>query len=234
MNIDITTPEQGVLEKEFPDCKYVEGRSSIIFAYNDEFKGDVYETANALQDAADFLEYVSHLNPAKYFNSRTAIGFNKEAKQANWSGRDGNRIHILWEEKYFTKDEFLHSCSHELVHPYYRLSPLHKSNQKWGEVFCEFLRGPVKTVMGQDGKLWWNENIKEHKDKGKNSHRNVAGQVLVYAKEKYYSNEEVVELFIDEFISDRSGIEQFFLYLFKEFRTRSFCDIFTPVEKMKI
>jgi len=232
MNCDITKSEKILLEKNYPDLKNVEGRDDIILVYNENFKEDICEIANSLQDAVDFLKYVTCLNPTNFFNSRILIGHNKNANQANWSGRDGNRIYILWEDKYFKKDEFLHSCAHELVHPFYRLSPLHRSNEKWGESFCEFLRGPCKHIMGLDGQTWWNENIDKYQ-KGEDAYRNVAGQLLTYAKSKYY-NSLTMEVCINEFIDDRKKIRSFVLSLFEEYRSKSFCEIFTPVPKMKI
>jgi hypothetical protein len=233
MNYDITDSEKRILVKRFPDLKNIEGRGDIILAYDENFMEDIYEIANTLQDAVDFLKYVTDLNPANFFNSRILIGHNKNTSQAKWKGRDGNCIYVCWESKYFQKDEFLHTCSHELVHPFYRISPLHKSNEKWGEPFCEFLRGPCKHVMGQDGQTWWKKYISDHLEKGKDTYRNVTGQILMHVKSKYYDSDNI-DVCIKEFINNRKKIKQFTLSLFEEFRSKSLCEILTPVPKMNI
>jgi hypothetical protein len=233
MKFDINSRQREILNHRFPDSKKVEARGDILFVYSDEFQGDIYETANARQAAVDFLKYVTCRNPTQFFNSRVMVGHNKIATQANWSGEKGNRIHIPWKDEYLKQGRFLHSCSHEIVHPFYRLSPLHKSNEKWGDAFCEFLRGPCKKVIGQDGKRWWLENVEQHQNKGKNTYRNVAGQILTYAKRRYYNN-ETMKFCISEFIDDKEKMKEFMNHLFEQYRTKSLCEIFTPVDKMKI
>lgn len=232
MHSDLKPHEQQILDKHFPDCKKSEGRGDIIFVYGDEFKEDIYETANTLQAAADFLKYVTCLNPAQFFNARIMVGHSKKYDQPNWSGKEGNRICIPWKPKYLKQDTFLKACSHELVHPFYRLSPLHTSNEKWGDPFCEFLRGQCKNVMGQEGKIWWLKNIEEY-NKTRNSWRNVAGQILNYAKE-ISSNIGIKNFDIEEFLDDKEAMKIFMNHLFKEYRTKSLCNIFTPVGKMKL
>ena len=233
MKFDINSHEQNVFNDQFQDCKKLEGRGDIIFVYSDEFQGDVYETTNTLQATTDFLKYITCLNPVQFFKSRIMIGHNKNDSQANWSGTKGNRIHIPWENKYLEKDKFLHSCSHELVHPFYASSPLHISNQKWGEPFCEFLRGPCLNVMGQDGKRWWHKNIEEYQKKGKDAYRNVAGQILTYAKSRYY-NDKNMEFCINNLINNKEKMKKLINHLFEEYKIKSLIEIFTPVEKMKI
>jgi len=231
--MDMNSNEQRIFDDQFPDCKKLKIMKDFIFVYCDDFQGDIYETANALQAAVDFLKYVTCLNPTQSFNSRVMVGHSKIATQANWSGKEHNRIHIPWKDEHLKQNDFLHSCSHELVHPFYRCSPLHESNEKWGDAFCEFLRGPCKFVMGQDGKRWWLENVEQHQSNGKNTYRNVAGQILVYAKRRYY-NDRTVEFCIEELINDKEKMKEFMKHLFTEYRTKSLCEIFTPVEKIKI
>ena len=232
MPCDLNQHEKKILAAQFPDCKYTEERGDLIFAYQSSFKGDAYLTAHHLQSAVDFLKYTTCLNPTHFFNSRIKVGYTNQSTQCTWSGRRGNRIRIPHKSKYLEQDELLHSCAHELVHPFYRLSPLHLSNEKWGNPFCEFLRGPLRNVMGLDGKSWWLGNL-AHKANGKDSNRNVAGQFLLYAYEKC-GNEREEEVFVSKFINNKEGIKRFVADLFQEFSAKPMSTKFIAVPKMKI
>ncbi len=232
MNFDITSHEQRIFNNQFPDCKNLEGRGDIIFVYIDEFQGDIYEIANALQAMTDFLKYVTCLNPAQFFNSRIMVGHNKNASQPNWSGKEDNYIYIPWEDKYFKKDKLLHSCSHELVHPFFRVSPLHYSNEWWGEGFCDFLRGPVKNLMGLEGKGWWKEKIEQSQSNKQDRGGNVAGQLVLRAQ-KENGDLYDIDQFIARFINDREAIRMFVNFLFDRFSGRPMGEEFRATEWIK-
>ena len=70
MNFHITSHEQEILNNQFPDCKKLDVRGDIILVYSDDFRGDIYETANTLQAATDLLKYFTCLNPTEFFNLR--------------------------------------------------------------------------------------------------------------------------------------------------------------------
>lgn len=219
MHFDINSHEQKIFNDRFPDCKKLEGRGDIVFVYTDEFQGDIYETANALQAMTDFLRRVTCLNPVQFFNSRIMIGYSKnslQAKQPNWSGKEGNRIYIPWKDKYFKQDELLRSCSHELVHPFFRVSPLHYNNQSWGEGFCDFLRGPIENLIGLDGKGWLKEKIKQAQWNKQDRGGNVAGQLVLRAQKEYWFLHDI-DQFISWFINDRDAIKMFVSFLFDRF-----------------
>lgn len=119
--------EREILESQFPKCRRIEAREDIVFVCVNGFHGDACEIVSALQATADFLKYVTCLDPTQCFGSRIMVGHSKSATQANWSGEKGNRIQIPWKDEHLKKDILFHSFSHEIVHPFYKLSPLHKS-----------------------------------------------------------------------------------------------------------
>jgi len=203
----------------------------LIFVYPKDLLGQASEIADRLQKATDFLKYVTSIDPVRDFRSRLVIGYTKQSSQPNWSGIRGNRIHIPWDKYLNVPNEPLDLCSHELVHPFYNRSPLHDSNERWGNCFCEFLRGPVKNVLGLDGKTWWFEKLND-KRSAKQNYGNVAGQFLLKAKGKFGSPNESEELFADRFIKDRESIKEFVAYLFKEFSHRKLSSEFVPTLKI--
>lgn len=231
MSNNMNPHEERVFKNQFPNCDNSELREDIIFVCPSVFKGNIKYIADKLQSAADFLKCLTGINPKDDFQSRVFIGFTDQSNQPNWSGRYGNRIHIP--ERYLNKEmEPLGACSHELVHPYYRCSPLHNSNEKWGECFCEFLRGPVKNVMGLDGNSWWQEKIEDTRSNTQND-GNVAGQFILKAKKRYGGSDETEIDFIDRFIEDPKAIKDFVSYLFSFFSERQLSSEFNATSKMR-
>jgi len=225
----ISPHEEKIFNNRFPDCRKLEGRCDVMFVYSDEFQGNICETANALQAMTGFLKYVTCLNPVQFFNSRIMVGYNKNALQANWSGEEGNRIHIPWQDEYFEQDELLDSCSHELVHPFFRVSALHCSNQWWGEGFCDFLRGPIKDIAGLDGKGWWKKKIEQARSNKQDRGGNIAGQLVLRAQEEQRGLSDINQ-FIAQFINDREAIRSFVGFLFDRFSHRSMGEEFLATE----
>ena len=86
--------EDSVIKTQFPDCNNFEPREDIIFTFPDEFAGDIKHVADKLQSAADFLKYVTNINPINFFKSRIIIGFTDKSTQPTWSGAGGNRIRL--------------------------------------------------------------------------------------------------------------------------------------------
>ena len=150
MPFDCNLQEKKIIEEQFSDSKNIEQRGDVIFVYPNEFSGDSYLTANYLQETIEYLNYLTNLNPSHFFNSRIIVGYTKLATDPNWSGRNGNRIQMPLKNEYLKETELLHVCAHELVHPFYRLSPLHYKNEKWGEPFCEFRRFLVWKVPSRE------------------------------------------------------------------------------------
>jgi hypothetical protein len=231
MDEKLTPHEQKVLSDQFPDCDRIERRDDLILVYPKDSLDQARGIAGKLQKGMDFLRYVTSIDPTRDFHSRLVIGYTKQSSQPNWSGIRGNRIHIPWDKYLNVPNEPLDVCSHELVHPFYNRSPLHDSNEKWGNCFCEFLRGPVKNVIGLNGEIWWLEKLND-KRSGKQNYGNVAGQFLLKAKGEFGNPNETEEDFADRFINDRESIKKFVAYLFEEFSQRRLSSEFVPTSKI--
>jgi len=229
MNLDVNTREKETLDSRFPDWKRLTAREDVIVVYSDKFRGDICETAKSLQAATDFLKYVTSSKPTEFFCSRIVIGHNRATSMPNWSGQEGNRIYIPLADRYFEEDEFLDSCSHELVHPFFRASPLHRSNQWWGEAFCDFMRGPVKNVMGLDGRGWWIKKTQEARSNKQDRGGNVAGQLVLRAQKEERDLDDIAD-FIGRFIDDREGIKIFVQGLYDRFSSRPMREEFRATE----
>ncbi len=225
------THEKKVLDTQFPRCSNITESVDVIFAYSNQFKGNEKPTLDALQRIMDCLKEVTCLDPTQHYHSKVVVGYTDQSTQPNWSGNGGHRVHIPIKLEYYAQDKLLDACTHELAHSFYRLSALHISNEKWGDPFCEFLRGPAKAQIGQNGISWWYDCIKEHTETKRNTFRNVTGQILLYAKDKYYS-QHTLEAFVREFILDENKVSEFTLSLFTEFSNKPMADRFYPVEKM--
>lgn len=238
MNYGLNAHEELVWRREFPncDCGKPETRENLVFVYPPrEFRNQADAVADTLQSAMDYLGDITDSNPTRWFrDSRVVIGYTQAKSKARWKSNniDEHWVWIPWKDQYLTKkDEPLDVCSHELVHDFYRICRLHKSNECWGECFCEFLRGPVKNIMGLDGKKWWRDKIRD-KRSGKQNWGNVAGQFVLSAKEKYGAAHETDEDFADRFIEDREAIRKFVTSLFADFANRPLSEEFTPTSKM--
>jgi hypothetical protein len=233
MKNKLNPKENEVWRTQFSECIKLELRQDLIFIYPDGFAGPVSYVADKMQSSMDFLKDVTTISPIQEFGSRVVVGYTRKATQPNWSGLGGNRVHLPWKDEYLNKkSEPLDVCSHELVHPFYNRSPLHQSNEYWGDCFCEFLRGPVKQTMGLDGRNWWKEKLHDYRS-GKQYYGNVAGQFLLKAKQMYWDFNEAEDKFIDHFIEDRESIKKFVEYLFIKFSHKSFDTEFEPTSKMR-
>jgi len=238
MNNGLNEEEKRTWDNRYSYCKHIELREDLVFVYPNEFRGEADIVANKLQDGMDYLKYVCDLNSTHEFRRRTVIGYrhpNDEGGKECCPGWLPNWINIPWNYLYKKpeQNEPLDACSHELVHPYYNRSLLHNSNEEWGDCFCEFLRGPIKNVMGLDGKAWWREKIKDKKS-DKQNWGNVAGQFLLKAKEKYGAAKETDGDFADRFIEDRGAIKDFVKFLFDSFSELPMCLAFYPTTKVKL
>jgi hypothetical protein len=223
--------ERTVWEAQFPDCERVEQRHDVIFVYPATLMRDTKSITDHLQSAMDYLKHVTNIDPSDYFTTRVIVGYTRQSTQPNWSGIKGNRVHVPW--KYLDKeDEPLDSCSHELVHPFYNRSSLHDSNEKWGDCFCEFLRGPVKHVMGLDGISWWHKKLQDEKQK-KDNWGNVAGQFLLKAKEELGNAGESPEDFADRIIQSPDDVKTFVFFLFDRFSELTMSSEFRPTSKVE-
>jgi hypothetical protein len=204
MNYNLSSHEMSVQTNHFPECNGVEPRPNLAFVYPPEFSGDAVSIANTLQSAMLYLKKVTGKDPTRKLGSRVVIGYNKQCTCPTWSAREGNRIRLPW-NKYLNKEkEPLDVCSHELVHPFFFVSPLHEINEFWGEGFCDFLRGPLKNFMGLDGNEWWRRKVKETRDNKQDRGGNAAGQLILRACE---CCGVVIET--DQLVDDLGAIREF-------------------------
>lgn len=152
---------------------------------------------------------------------------------AKWSGDEGNNsIYTPWQRLDDSKEP-PDACTHEMVHPFFRCSSLHGTeNEVWGEGFCDFLRGYLKKCFQDitkcNGIDWWQKQIDEannaktwdkNKCKWKNNSEGgaAAGQFLLEAKRIYYSNSNNDDEFLKDFINNKEKIKCFIKKLFTEY-----------------
>ena len=232
MNTDLSQHENKVQANQFAACERAEPRQDLVFVYPSYLTGDAVSIADTLQSAASCLRYVTSIDITQELGSRVVIGYSKTSTQPNWSGVRGNRICIPWNKYLNSENEPFDVCSHELVHPFYNRSVLHQSNERWGDCFCEFLRGPAKVIMGLDGKAWWREKLSDMKS-GKQNYGNVAGQFLMKAKKMKAMSGETENDFADRFIEDIKSIKEFVMYLFESFSQKPLSSAFIPTSKVQ-
>lgn len=217
-------------------ARYLKSEEDLVFVYSPiGFRNQADVVADRLQSAMDHLKFITDSNSTKWFKgSRLVIGYTRTKSQPMWKSNsiDEHWVWIPWKDHYLIKKhEPLDACSHELVHDFYRICSLHVSNQKWGDYFCEFLRGPIKNIMGLEGKLWWRQKLDDNRLR-KQNWGNVAGQFVLRAKEEYGVDEETDEDFADRFIEDREAIRGYVTSLFADFANRPLNEEFKPTSKM--
>jgi len=224
-NLDLK--EDKVLRDQFSICNNIDLREDVIFTFPSVFKGDVKHIADKLQSTADLLKYLTNRNPANYFKSRIIVGFTEKSRHPNWSGTKGNRIQVPigYSKK---ENEPLDACSHEIVHPFFRCSPLHNKNEGWGDGFCEFLRGPIKNLMDLNGDELWRQMIKAANDNIDSEYHYPGGQFILKAYEYY----EKLDVSINELINNNKAIRGFIEYLYSNFEHASISTFIKPSPKM--
>ncbi len=253
MNNTLDSKEEAARLWAFPYCDGFVCREDLIFCYpSAEFPQDPDEVSNRLQDAMDYLKEVTELNLKGTFRYRVIIGYRDITKQRKPSQpcwvrnlQEGlHWIYLPWKNKWKKKlmtppDEPLHTCAHELVHPFYYVSRLYTKDKPWGgnegwkDPFCEFLRGPVRNAMGLDGKGWWRDRIADAENPTKENWGKVAGEILIMAWRSYkYLGEEKID-FAERFVEEKEEIREFLLWLFENFRDRPLRDKLTFVDKLR-
>lgn len=232
MSDGISSHETKVRTMQFPKCERIESRQDVVFVFPSKLVVDAATIADGLQSAMSYLKDVTCIDPTQKFSSRVVIGYSETCTQPNWSGVGGNRVCLPWAKYLKRKDEPFDVCSHELVHPFYNRSALHQSNERWGDCFCEFLRGLVKEIMGLDGKGWWREKLADTRS-DKQNYGNVAGQFLQRANAMYSKPTEAEDDFADRFIGDTEAIKEFVAYLFMKFSRKPFSSEFVPTTKVR-
>ena len=232
MSDGMSSHETKVRTTQFPRCERIESRQDVVFIFPSELVANVATIADRLQSVMYYLKNVTGIDPTQEFGSRVVIGYSETCTQPNWSGVGGNRVCLPWAKYLNRENEPFDVCSHELVHPFYNRSALHQSNERWGDCFCEFLRGLVKEIMGLDGKGWWREKLADTRSHNQN-YGNVAGQFLLCAKAMYSEPTVAENDFADRFIGDTEAIKQFVAYLFASFSRKPFTSEFVPTTKVR-
>jgi len=227
MDNGLSSHEEKVRAEQFPDSDLLEQREDLIFVFPGCFSKDGGEVANQLQSSFNFLKDITSVDPTTELKSRVVIGFTKQSTQPNWSGLKGNRIHLPW-NKLSKSCEPQDACSHELIHPFYRCSPIHDRNEGWGDGFCDFLRGPLKNKMGLDGNSWWEKMIEAGQRTPKGEYSYPAGQLVLKLFEKYGDCGESV----NDLIKNKAALKSFIKFLFCNFKETSLSSFIKPSPEM--
>ncbi|MBW2108210.1 MAG: hypothetical protein JRI36_06025 [Deltaproteobacteria bacterium] len=223
--------EKKTWQERYSYCTELLERPDIVFVYPREFSRTSEVVVEKLQEIMDYLKYITGLNPTYSFKQRTVVGYRHPDNEGGKECQPGwlpNWVNIPW--NYLKKpDEPMDACSHELVHPFFRCSPLHYRNEGWGEGFCDFLRGPVKRVVGLDGANWWQTMLEAAKDGKDSEYHYPAGQFALMAYEKFGQRSGSIEAFLN----DSDGIRAFVRYLFSNFEYVSLSTLIMPSPKME-
>lgn len=211
-------------------CRNIEEKDDLIFVYPDEFNKNPSEVAEDLQKSINLLKNITNLDPTEFFQQRTVIGYRHPNDEGGRNCQPGwlpNWVNIPW--SYLEKhNEPQDACSHELIHPFFRCSPLHNRNEGWGDGFCDFLRGPVKKIMGLNGDDWWQRMINAAKDNLDSEYHYPAGQFIIKAYDKYGNSSES----INELINNDPAIRDFIEFLFSNFENTPISTYIKPSPKM--
>lgn len=251
---NLTPTEQRIAQDQSSLCDRFAVQDDLVFSYPGNLisEKNANRTAGMLQRAINYLKTITNLNPSNELNSRVIFRWIEDQDKenvSNWTSLEnedgslnGQRIDLSWEYMFKPCEPF-RICSHELVHPFYRVSPLHEKNityagdeswlgnEGWGEGFCEFMRGPVMNSVklpGNQGVEWWLQVIEKAKNNEDGTHQNPAGQFVLW----YFQFCESDENSISQLISDARQIKAFVGYLFKEYANRPLQTKLTPTNKM--
>jgi len=254
MSHSLSEDENRIAEDQSPFCDGFAEKDDLIFSYPIEFinKTHAYTIASTLQRAMNYLKSVTNLKPTEKLRSRVIIRWIKERDltgKSIWkSEKDangnliGHYINLSWDYMFKPCEPF-RICAHELVHPFYRISPLHErtegcvgnecwlGNEGWGEGFCDFMRGPVinsTELPGQQGSEWWQKMIEAAKNNKPGTHQNPAGQFV----QKYLKYCGTDANSLSKFIDDDNLIRRFIRDLFEEFGCRPLKSELTPTYEM--
>jgi len=238
--------EKYIGENQSPLCNNFIEKNDLVFFYSNMVYEEsyAYEIANTLQQIYDYSKFITNLKPTQYFcNSRVIIRWLKDQNKrgdARWKSepdRKGHWINLSWD--YMTmEDEPLKICSHELVHPFYRVSTLHTKgniwggNEGWGEGFCDFLRGPIFNhigLEGNQGERWWNKMIYAFETNNNGIYHFPAGQFVLY----YLNFCKTDKNSLNKFINDQYAIRKFVKFLFEEFAERPLTSVFKTTPAME-
>ncbi len=189
----LTPAERACLTERYNHCapERVHGTADLVLAVAREFEetrpGRTKEVADTLQRAVIYLRRVTQIS-LRLSGNRLVVGYRLENPPCSpgfdirpFANSEVGWINVPWHYKDH-QNKPLACCSHELVHPFFHFSPLHRNkNEAWGDGYCDFLRGPVLEVMGLDGRAWTRSMICCAHGKGDQYH-DPAGQFALAAR----------------------------------------------------
>lgn len=182
--------EQLCWQQRYSRCQHVETAKDAVFVHPDHqtFGGGRGRRCVAdLQAAIDFLKRVTRYEPTKHFRQRVVVGYRHPLDEPGGRGCSPgwmpHWVNIPW--GYLGRpDEPQDCCSHELVHPFFYMSPLDRGdNRVWGDGFCDFLRGFVLRAIGRtqagEERL---QRMRASACKKGDAYHDPAGQLILYAE----------------------------------------------------
>ena len=238
---ELNDHEDLIRVSRFCFCDKFEATEDLVFAYpSSDFDKDPETVANRLQEGMEYLKDLTDLKPKQKLGSRVVVGYRHTSQQGgtgeqgSWSQRDGNRVFLSWE--YLKGDnQPMHICGHELVHPFFFVSPLNRRNEGWGEGFCDFLRGPVINFMGleEESGIWWTKMIQAapERENKPGTHNNPAGQFVLMLAANHGGASEADQI-ASMLISRQDYIKEFIMGLFQDFSDRPLREVLTPTREM--
>ncbi len=222
--------EENTWQTRYSHCENAQERDDLIFLHPPEFNKGTHVVANKLQNIMNFLKNIMKLNPTVFFGQRVVIGYRHPRDEGGKNCQPGwmpNWVNIPW--NYLGKsDEPLDMCTHELVHPFFRSSPLHCRNEGWGEGFCDFLRGPAKKIVCLDGDSWWEKMVEAARNDPYSEYHNPAGKLVLKFSETHNNG----DLDITNLIDNHIGLKEYVEYLFVNFYNKSLSSYIEPSQKM--
>jgi hypothetical protein len=222
--------KENIDKARYHHCDNCKESDDIIFLYPSNVKGHPDSVMCTLQKIMDFAKNITDLNPTKFFDRRTVVGYrhpDDDNGQKCVPGWNPNWVNIPWDTSNI--NEVIDMCTHELIHPFFGCSPINDRNGGWGEGFCDFLRGPAKKLIGLDGDGWWRDMIKAAENNKDDEYHDPAGKFILKAYEEFGNNSFSMQQLIDR----QEIIKEFIQYLFSNFRSNSLADYIKPSAQMR-
>jgi hypothetical protein len=148
----------------------------------------------------------------------------------------GHYVDLSWDymidaKKIKKDDEPITVCAHGLVHPFYAASELNTKeglggNERWGEGFCDFMRGTILTYLGMNGVGRWQRSIRSARDKYSKYDTPASCFVMMFLTQCGLSETDM-----DTAIKDIDALASFVQQLFSSYRNCSLENTIRSVAK---
>ena len=202
----------------------------VIYVFPSDRIAEPERRAATLQSAVEFLQAVTDMDLKRCFGRRVCVGYADELSQDCWCG-SSNAVCLI-PDRLDGEDQPMAACSHELVHPAYYRSPLHGSNEPWGDGFCDFIRGPLLQVMGQDGVAYWRKKIADVRNRTGGQGGYIAGQFATRLLKVNGLGPESDDQAIAGLITKVEAIKRFVGWLFAAFADQPLYREFRPTRRI--